>query len=122
MMKRSGKGRSQRQLRVAERVKEIVSNYLHREFFANELLSNPAEITIADVQVSPDLRQASIFVSSLINKNDINAIVKALNEVSSQFNHAIAKGLETKNTPKVSFAADKSLEAIDRMETLLDIK
>ena len=58
----------------------------------------------------------------VVNKNDINAIVKALNEVSSQFNHAIAKGLETKNTPKVSFAADKSLEAIDRMETLLDIK
>tara|TARA_Y100001936_G_C16072357_1_gene671578 strand:+ start:1562 stop:1930 length:369 start_codon:yes stop_codon:yes gene_type:complete len=120
MMKRSGKERSQRQLRVAERVKQIISEHMHREFFADEVLSNPAEITVCDVQVSPDLRQATVFVSSLIDRNDIKDIVRALNVVSSNFNHAIAKGLETKNTPKVSFAVDKSIEAMKRMDQLLD--
>lgn len=120
MMKRSGKERSQRQLRVAERIKEIISTYLHREFFGDERLSNPAEITVGEVQVSPDLRQATVFVSSLIKDRDMGEIVQALNEITRDVNHYVAQNLETKNTPKISFAKDKSFEVAARIDALLD--
>ncbi len=119
-MRKSGKERSQRQLRVSQNIKRVLSDYLHREYFADPLLQNAASITVGDVLVSPDMRQATAFVSSLDPKDDIEAIITALNKVAPSFSHYVAKNSETKNTPKISFEKDNTAELFDKINQLLD--
>ncbi len=119
-MKRSGKERSQRQLRVSQNIKRVLSEYLHREYFADPVLKDAGAITIGDVMISPDLRHATAFVSSLNETDDIDEIIEALNKVAPSFSHYVAKNLETKNTPKIAFDKDHTAALFDKINTLLD--
>ena len=116
--KRSGKERSQRQMRVDEQIKRMVVEYLQREYFEDEALSDPSSITISLVQTSPDLRSATAFIMPFGGDN-ADEIVRALNEETKGFNHYIAKNLTTKNTPKIKFAVDKSFDENDKITALL---
>lgn len=119
-MKRSGKERSQRQLRVSQNIKRVLSEYLHREYFSDPALQDAGAITVGEIMVSPDLRHATAYVSSLNQNDNIDAIVEALNKVAPGFSHYVAKNLETKNTPKISFDKDPTVALFDKINTLLD--
>lgn len=111
--------RSQRQLRIAERVRRIVIDYLSREFFTHEDLQDPSSVTVTEVQVSPDLRSATAFVMPLAGTN-ADKVVKALNSERNRFTHFIAKNLETKNSPRLSFLLDTTFDEVDKINALLD--
>lgn len=119
MVKRSGKERSQRQMRVDEQIKRLIVEHLQREFFKQEALSDPMTITISVVQTSPDLKYATALVMPLGGQN-ADDIVDALNQEVGGFNHYIAKRLNTKHTPKVRFAVDTSFDESDKIAALLN--
>ena len=111
------KGPSQRQLRVGEQVKQIIAETLMRGHFHHEALID-ADITVGEVRVTPDLRNARAYVMSLGGK-DMDAIIPALNQESQQFSKAINKQSNMKFTPKVTFVKDESFEEAQRIDALL---
>lgn len=117
-MKRSGKERSQRQLRIGELIKQIIAQALQREHFKDPVLSGANTLSISEVQVSPDLKYATVVIYPLLPKNE-KEIVEALNKETHIFNTLVARGLDTKYTPRVQFTLDTSFDAIDKINQLL---
>ncbi|MGE4314423.1 MAG: 30S ribosome-binding factor RbfA [Pseudobdellovibrionaceae bacterium] len=112
--------RSQRQLRVAEQLRQIIAQTLLRGDFTHESLFDAgAKLSVTHVQVSPDLKNATAFVTTLMGK-DPGEQIDFLNEEHSIFQRDIAKQMRLKFTPKVRFKFDASLERVTRLDALLD--
>ncbi len=111
-------GPSQRQLRVGEQLKHIIAETLTRGMFASPLLQK-AMLTVTEVRPSPDLRHAIAFVGCLTDDN-IDDVVKALNNESWDIQKEISRQSTTKFTPKVSFRPDTVLESSARIHELLN--
>ncbi len=112
-------GASQRQLRVGEQIRHIVSETLQRGHFNSELLLNKSNtIIVSEVRPSPDLRHARAYVMS-INGENMDELLHALNENAHVFQKEIGKSASTKFTPRIRFETDTSFDEAQRIENLL---
>lgn len=116
-------GPSQRQLRVGEQLRHIISETLQRGHFNNVLLMNKSNtLIVSEVRPSPDLKHARAYVMS-INGENMEDLLDALNENSKTFQKEISKNMSMKFTPRVKFVTDTSFEEAQHIENLLrDIK
>ncbi len=116
--KRGGAGTpSQRQLRMGELLRHILADVLARGTFRDPVLAN-AHITVTEVRPSPDLKHATVFVTPL-GGGDMNAVVDALQKARSHLRAQVAKSLETRVVPDLSFRPDLSFANAERIDTLL---
>ena len=104
-------------LRVGEQIKHIIAEVLQRGHFAHEALLNGA-VTVSEVRVTPDLRNARAYVMSL-GGVDMDEILPALNAEAQQFSKAINAQSNMKFTPRVTFVRDESFEEAQRIDELL---
>lgn len=118
MSHKVNKGPSQRQLRVGEQLRHIIAETLMRGDFHQESLLNIGPVTVSEVRVTPDLKNATAYVMPLGGEN-IDEVVAALNEESREFQHDINKQSNLKFTPRVRFKRDHSFEEANRIEALL---
>ncbi len=111
------RGRSQRQLRVGEELRHRLA-----AAFERDLLNDPAlvgvVITVTEVKVSPDLSNATCYVTPL-GGGDMVAVVKALNHASGFLRHTVSEDLGLRVSPRLTFAADLSFEVASRVEAIL---
>jgi ribosome-binding factor A len=111
---------SQRQLRVAEQIRFVISDALRRGHFKEPILINHAsDIIVGGVDAAPDLKSAKIHVMN-INGVDLTAILSALNTNRHYFQKEINTQLNIKFTPKVHFIEDASFAEAQRIESLLN--
>lgn len=113
---RETRGPSQRQLRAAELVRRGLAEIIARGTIQDPILAERA-VTISEVRMSPDLRQATCFVAPLGGGNS-EAIVKALTRVKAYLRGQLAHEVTFKFMPDLSFAPDTSFdraEAVDRL-------
>lgn len=112
-------GPSQRQLRVGEQIRHIISETMQRGHFHDELLINAsAAVTVTEVRPSPDLKHATAYVISL-GGEDMEAILPALNESASVFQKDINTKSNLKFTPRVRFKLDTSYENVQKLDEIL---
>jgi ribosome-binding factor A len=117
--KHSGSEPSQRQLRVGEQIRHIISQTLQRGHFRNEyLLDSASLITVSEVRASPDLKHARVYVMALGGEN-MEKILPALNDEAHVFQKEIARQANLKFTPKVKFVTDDSFANAAHIEDLL---
>ena len=118
-MKPKTQDRSQRQLRVAEQIKQILIETLHRGHLHKEDFggTDSALITISDVHVSPDLKNATAHASAL-NKAEMSPILEGLNQSSSYFQKELGRKLEIKFTPRIRFVSEEGFDKADRLEAI----
>lgn len=120
--KNQGKGPSQRQLRVGEQIRHIVADTLQRGHFNHESLLN-SSITVSEVRISPDLKNASAYIMPLGGMGsdgvDIDGILDALNNEKNIFQKEIGRQSNLKFTPRLDFRKDKSFETAGRIEELI---
>ncbi len=110
---------SQRQRRVGEQIRHVMSETLQRGHFDSELLFNKAStLAVSEVLPSPDLKHARAYVISH-NREDLQNLVLELNEHAYIFQKAISKGTNLKFTPKVKFMIDTSFDEARHIEELL---
>lgn len=76
-------------------------------------------ISITAVDVSPDMANATVFVSTL-EQEHIKEILKALEKASGFFRRELAHSLNLRITPRLRFTYDKSLANADHLNRLLD--
>jgi ribosome-binding factor A len=116
----AAKGPSQRQLQAGELIRHRIVDIL-----AEGELRDPAlvgvSITVGEVRCSPDLKQATVFVAPLgvTDPKASRLIADALNRASGFVRSRLAKALDMRHTPNLSFVADSSYEEAMRIEALL---
>jgi len=108
----------QRQLRVGERVRHILARILRDGQWNDPALENASLISVTEVSVSPDLKNATAYVMPLGGR-DAQPIVKALNRAAGYFRAELGGELGLRYTPKVIFKADDSFDNALHIESLL---
>lgn len=108
---------SVRLLKVGERVRHILSELLLRGEVHDDRLS-AVTVSVTEVRMSPDLRQAKVFVKPLLGQDE-DPVIKALQVNTAFFQREVATRLGLKFAPKLSFRADESFDEASRIEELL---
>jgi ribosome-binding factor A len=113
----SGAGPSQRQLRVAEVIRRALSDILMRGEVHDPELTG-ASITVAEVRVTPDLRQAVAYVLPLGGVNT-EGVLAALARNRSELRRLVTGQIDLKYSPELSFRPDRRFDQMDRTRELL---
>ena len=110
-------GPSQRQLRVGEVVRHVLSDiFVRGDLYEPELAD--AHLTVSEVRVSPDMRNATVFVSRL-GGGDMKETLKALTRARGHLRHEVGRQLTTKFTPDLTFLADTSFDEASHISEVL---
>tara|TARA_Y100001970_G_C14173841_1_gene825766 strand:- start:1197 stop:1565 length:369 start_codon:yes stop_codon:yes gene_type:complete len=118
MIKRnSNNAFSQRQLRVGEMIKQSLGQIFLRDE-AKVPTIETRNITVTEVRMSPDLKNARAYVIPLGGK-DTEKVVNILTEFSYLVRKALSKKIDMKFLPKVSFVSDKSFDYAEKIEKLI---
>ena len=109
-------GPSQRQLRVGETLRHVLSEILMRQDFFEPALAN-VSVTISEILVSPDLRNARVYTMPLGGIN-VDVILPALNRLAPVIQSLVAKKVHLRRTPRLRFFLDNSFENAAKMNQL----
>jgi ribosome-binding factor A len=105
-----------RQNKIAERIKEEVAQILQNEAKDPRI----GMVSVVRVKVSQDLRDARVFVSVLGAPADKTKAMKALQHARGYVQTLIAKRIEVRFSPIISFHLDESIEKSIRLSKLID--
>ncbi len=103
--------------RINDQLREEISELLRHE------VKDPRVgglVSITEVQVSPDLRNAKVYVSVLGSHDEKVSTLEALSAASRFLQRELSKRLTIRRTPKLVFVADETLEEGSRILSLLD--
>jgi ribosome-binding factor A len=103
-----------------KRVNELLRRELGRVF---EQLVNPEAsslVTVTDVKVAPDLRDALVFVSVYGTEEDGEALLSLLAKRRVPIQREIARNVVLKYTPRLRFKLDQSAAQADRVMAILE--
>ena len=109
---------SRRLLKAAEAIREVVSMAILTEI-RDPRVQN---VTVTGVEVAPDMKSATVSVSIMGDEGRQILCLRGLQSSSGFLQSKIAKGIDTRYTPRLTFSLDtgvkKSLE-VDRILTEL---
>ena len=108
---------SQRQLRVGELIKQSLGQIFLKDEAKVPTLETK-NITVTEVRMSPDLKNARAYVIPLGGK-DTDKAVGILTQFSHHIRKALSKKVDMKFLPKVSFVSDKSFDYAEKIEKLI---
>ena len=110
-------GATQRQLRVGEEVRHALAKILREGECRDPALENTS-ITVTEVRMSPDLRNATAFVMPLAGANAPEIVAK-LKRSTAFLKGLVAREVSLRSTPNLAFALDESFDCADRISSLL---
>ena len=109
--------KSQRQLKVGEELRHLISNALHRETFYDQVIES-SNITITEVNVSPDLKNAKVYIMPLGGKQKVE-VLESLNKLKGHIKKLISNGITLRQIPKINFIIDNSFEYATHIDQIL---
>ncbi len=108
---------NQRPLRVGEEIRHAIADiFLRGEVHSIDLFG--ASITVSEVRVSPDLKNATVFVMPLAGEGKEEKL-EALKAASPEIRHLVSKRVKLRHAPKLFFELDKSYEEAERINVIL---
>ena len=105
-----------RNRRVADQVQRELAVFIQRDLGDAGL----GLITVSTVDVSPDLKNARVYITVLGTNVDNAEIIDILNERAGHFRHELAKSLTMRSVPRLAFVFDSSVERGNRLSALID--
>ncbi len=115
MSRRVPSGRSlsyPRSVRVGELVREVVAEELERIADVDERLGM---LTVTDVEMSKDLRRATVFIGKLPDRTRL----LLEEEYRTEIQRRLASSVRMQHTPVLAFAADPAVLATQRLDMVL---
>lgn len=110
-------GPSVRVLRVGEQVRHVLSEILQRGDVHDEVLATHP-VSVTEVRMSPDLRHATVFVKSLLGRDE-EAVLKALRTNTAYLQREVAHRIRMKYAAKLKFLPDESFDEASHIDALL---
>jgi ribosome-binding factor A len=114
---KTGKGPTQRMLRVGELVRHKIAELLIRGEIHDDVLASHV-VSISEVRISPDLKLATAYVMPLGGK-DTEAVIAALERHKKFIRAEVAHTLDLKYAPDIRFREDETFEEVSRIDRLL---
>jgi ribosome-binding factor A len=114
---RATSGPSQRQLRVGEELRHALSRILQRRELRDPALTD-AVITVTEVRISPDLRNATAFVVPLGGAH-ADAVMAALQRSAPFLRGLLGHEVPLRYVPQLRLALDTSFDHASRIDALL---
>ncbi|MGH9795629.1 MAG: 30S ribosome-binding factor RbfA [Candidatus Acidiferrales bacterium] len=102
--------------RIAEEIHHEVSAMLAGE------LKDPriaVSVVVTEVRVSPDMKQARVYVSVLGSEEEQESTLKGLEAAKGYVRHELVERLRLRRAPEILFVLDHSQEYGERIEKLL---
>ncbi len=120
MARKRGKGHgpSQRQLRVGESLRHALAELLGRRELRDPALAD-VSITVTEVQVSPDMRNATVYVLPL-GAEDVEAVLEGLGRAAPHLGSRVARLMKLKYSPRLSFTAETGFDHASRIDAVID--
>jgi ribosome-binding factor A len=118
MVEQSSSEPSVRLLRVGEQVRHVLSDILMRGDVHDDTLASHL-VSVTEVRMSPDLRHATVFVKSLLGKDE-EAVLKALRTNTAYFQREVARHIKLKYAARLKFIADESFDEGSHIDKLLN--
>ena len=106
---------SNRVLKVADRIKEVIAQLLETRVKDPRL----GFITITDVRVTGDLQQASIFYTVLVDDEARSSTAAALASAKGMLRAEVGQALNLRIVPSIEFFADGLQESASAMNDLM---
>jgi ribosome-binding factor A len=107
---------SRRILRVNELLREELAELLRRETEDPELQTL---ISITEVDTSPDLRVAKVYVSTLGDDEEMVRVLRRMRHAARFFRRELARRVNLRHTPELDFQLDPSISRGARILKLL---
>ena len=114
---RPSAGASQRQLRVGELIRHAMAEMLSRGEVHDPVIEAHL-ITVPEVQMTPDLRLATIYLMPLGGR-DTDAVLAAFERNKRFLRGEIARQVNLKFAPDIRFRIDQRFDEAERIEKLL---
>jgi ribosome-binding factor A len=105
-----------RSLRMAEAIREVVATAILTEVADPRVHS----VTVLGVEVSGDLRQASVSVSIMGTEQERNRALAGLKHATGFLQRRVAARLQTRFTPVLSFKHDDSVKKSAEISRLIE--
>ena len=107
----------QRQLRVGEELRHLLAELLRPGELRDPALRE-ANVTVTEVRLSPDLRNATAFVMPLGGEK-AEEIMAGLRRSAPFLKARLARMIELRHVPNIAFAFDKAFDSAARISALL---
>jgi ribosome-binding factor A len=104
-----------RLVRVCEVIKRELGDLFHREIQFGSAL-----VTISSVDITPDLKQAHVFISALGSKGDQRHAMEILDKNRVLLQNQLAKRIKIKYTPHLHFHIDEAMERGSRVLNVMN--
>lgn len=102
-----------------DRVREILKRELSE--LVNRNIVFPATlVTIHEVDVTPDLRHAHVFVSAIGDEKQREAVISILHSHRQELQHQLSRRVVLKYTPRLHFKFDDAIERGTRIIDLME--
>ena len=106
---------SQRLSRVNELLKREISACIEKSFEFPNIL-----VTVHDVDTAQDLKAAKVFIGVIGGEGEIARVIKKLNSKHGFIQGVVMKRVVLRNTPRLTFVADDSVERGVRVLNILE--
>jgi ribosome-binding factor A len=102
-----------------KRVREVIKRELS-EIIVRELTFGGALVTVQEVDITPDLKHAHVYVSVLGGEDDKKSVLAKLHDHRKILQSALSKRVILKYTPQLHFQFDEALERGTRVIDILE--
>jgi ribosome-binding factor A len=102
--------------RIAETLLEEIAQIVGYELEDPRLTS----VTVTEVRVAPDLRDASVYVTVAGDEEEHNKALRALQHAAPYVRKQLGFALNLRHTPALHFVRDTVEEKAARVDTLLE--
>jgi ribosome-binding factor A len=109
--------RNVRLLKVGEQVRHVLSELLMRQQVHDDVLTAHS-VSVTEVRMSPDLRQAIAYVKPLLGADE-EEVIRALRTNTAFFQREVAQRLKLRFAAKIRFVPDESFDEASRIDALL---
>lgn len=106
------------QLRI-EKLQELIKQEVGKMLIYDIKDPRIGFVTVTEVEMTGDLREATIYVSIMGNEEQIKNTMEGLQSALGFVRREIGKRIRLRFTPEISFAPDKSLDYSEHIQKLL---
>lgn len=107
---------SRRQLKAAEAIREVISTSILTEVRDPRVQG----VTVLGVQISPDIREAKVFVSVMGDQEERARSLEGLHSSAGFLQARIASRIDMRYTPKLVFCFDQGAKNIATVASILN--
>jgi ribosome-binding factor A len=105
---------SVRSERVGSLIKEELSSFFQRNFS----MSDYGFITVTEVEMSPDLKIAKVYISVFGDKNRKKKSIEMLEGQKSSIRFMLGRNVRLRFTPEIIFYLDETLDKAMKLEKI----